>query len=581
MSLAWLFLGGFLFGLGFLSGSWVYAFPFAILALAMSWLTRNSISVFEKKALVPVDETPDLRSNFLKQGTEGAKSADAEESMPSREKRKAAIRKLEDTIDLNLLDALSVLKESIEAHSLCIFFPGRNEGLYLRVWTTEADSVIPGARIAMGQGLVGQLLKEGVRRVLEGDVITDSRQLYYYNDNEKVRSIAGVPIIVEDIRRGAVLIDSLKAKAFDTKTIQHLENFSNVVGHLVYHAYMEFENGFQKDQLVALANYQRKFLENMSEKEIVKYVHQYMEQAVEGERHMLLARKEFGSDEAEVLNVSGLDTDFYQGFVFRISEKGIVSLAFEKNQIVNRRFSRGDVIPRLSPREKSNDQFRSLLAVPVFTDRGTQMVLVVESNRLPWYSDHQKQMLMTIARAAGFSLSRAWLYEEKSQLASRDGLTGLNNHRSFQEQFKNELMRAQRYSYKVAVLMLDIDYFKKVNDSYGHPVGDVVLREVAKLILQSVRQGSDQLARYGGEEFVCMLVDTDITKASETAERIRSSVAAKSYDIGNGQVIQVTLSIGGALFPDDAKYGKELLELADKSLYKAKESGRNRAIFYH
>ena len=167
----------------------------------------------------------------------------------------------------------------------------------------------------------------------------------------------------------------------------------------------------------------------------------------------------------------------------------------------------------------------------------------------------------------------------KEQLASRDGRTGVENHRTFQERFLNEILRAQRYDHQLAVLMMDIDFFKKVNDSYGHPIGDLVLKEVAKIISQNIR-ATDLMARYGGEEFVCMLADTDRAKAVETAERIRDSISAKVFESGTVK-FQVTMSIGGAIYPVDSRHGREILEKADKALYRAKETGRNRLVFYN
>jgi two-component system cell cycle response regulator len=156
----------------------------------------------------------------------------------------------------------------------------------------------------------------------------------------------------------------------------------------------------------------------------------------------------------------------------------------------------------------------------------------------------------------------------------------VENHRTFQERFLGEILRAQRYGHQLAVLMMDIDFFKKVNDTYGHPMGDQVLKEVARIIAGNIRGGVDLLARYGGEEFVCMLSDTDRDKAGETAERIRESVARKVFESGATR-FQVTMSIGGAMYPSDSRHGREVLEKADKALYHAKETGRNRLVFYN
>src|SRR6185295_17163317 len=98
-------------------------------------------------------------------------------------------------------------------HTFAVFFPGKSEGLYLRTWITDSPHIIPGALLGSNQGLVGQLLKDGVRRILEGDIVAESTRLHYYSKDEGVRSLAGVPIMAKGARRGAVIVDSLKPNA--------------------------------------------------------------------------------------------------------------------------------------------------------------------------------------------------------------------------------------------------------------------------------------------------------------------------------------------------------------------------------
>jgi diguanylate cyclase (GGDEF)-like protein len=584
----WLFLAGLFAGLGCLGGQWRLAFVPAAAGLALAFTsrpgrrpgppTRKTTVIPQARADEPGAEErrQDTTRAFLK-GDMALAGGEAQ----AREARKIALRELEDNIDAALFDGLNLLKRSLPGgHTYAVLFPGKAEGLYLRAWITNSGSVIAGAAIASQQGLVGQLNKDGVRRVLEGDIVADSTQLHYYGANEGVRSLAGVPILVKGARRGAVIVDSLAGQAFGPETIETLEAFANLAGNLAYHAYLAFEHAYHKEQLAALTNYQRKFLENMSVANIVTHVQTYMSECLEGDRFLVVERTSRQGDEARVASCAGTDAGDLEGFAFSLSDKGLVSLVFEKEQIVNRVFPPTPHVPRLAPGEKARGRMASLLAVPVPTDQGVDMALVVESARARRFSEHQQNMLSTIARAAGFALSRARLYQEKDQLASRDGLTGVENHRTFQERFLGEILRAQRYDHQLAILMMDIDHFKKVNDTYGHPVGDQVLKEVARIISQNIRSGTDLLARYGGEEFVCMLADTDRTRAGETAERIRESVAAKLFEAGTVR-FQVTMSIGGALYPSDSRHGREVLEKADKALYRAKETGRNRLVFYN
>jgi diguanylate cyclase (GGDEF)-like protein len=588
----WLFLAGLFAGSGFLGGNWRLAFVPAAACLLLAWTGRpgrgsrkSGGSATRKTTVVPQTSAQEPSTEERRQDTTRAflkgDMVMVGNEAQAREARKLALRELEDNIDAALFEGLALLKLAVPGgHTYGVLFPGKADGLYLRAWITESDALIPGAVLSSNQGLVGQLNKDGVRRILEGDIVADSAQLHYYSGHDNIRSLAGVPILVKGVRRGAVIVDSVKENAFDAQSIERLDSLANVLGHLAYHAYMAFEHAYHKEQLAALTNYQRKFLENMSVENIVTHVQNYMAECLEGDRFLVVERIARNGDEARIASCIGQDEKELQGFTFSLSEKGLVSLVFEKEQIVNRVFPPTPHVTRFGAKEKANGRMASLLAVPVPTDQGVDMALVVESSRPRRFSEHHQNMLSTIARAAGFALSRARLYQEKEQLASKDGLTGVENHRTFQERFLNEILRAQRYDHQLAVMMMDIDFFKKVNDSYGHPVGDQVLKEVAKIISQNIRAGTDLMARYGGEEFVCMLADTDRAKAGETAERIRESIAAKVFESGTIR-FQITMSIGGAIYPVDSRHGREILEKADKALYRAKETGRNRLVFYN
>jgi diguanylate cyclase (GGDEF)-like protein len=170
------------------------------------------------------------------------------------------------------------------------------------------------------------------------------------------------------------------------------------------------------------------------------------------------------------------------------------------------------------------------------------------------------------------------LKEKQEQLLREtitDALTGLNNFRYFQETLKTETERARRYQRPLSVLLADIDHFKFYNDTHGHEMGNVVLKTISQAIRETLRP-SDVPARYGGEEFVAFLPDTDKTQAQRVAERVREAIAACQFPGEERQPQgKLTLSIGGASFPQDAQVAKDLIEKADKALYQAKNLGRN------
>ncbi len=169
------------------------------------------------------------------------------------------------------------------------------------------------------------------------------------------------------------------------------------------------------------------------------------------------------------------------------------------------------------------------------------------------------------------------LESKLEKLALHDALTGLYNRGSFNEALKDELSRAHRYNRNISLLLIDIDFFKKVNDTYGHQAGDEVLKSVADIILSSIRN-SDYAARYGGEEFVIILPEANSEKAIELAERIRVSIEQKEFKISKNEAIHLTISIG--VGSSSKKISPKLLiETADKALYKAKENGRNQVQY--
>ena len=171
---------------------------------------------------------------------------------------------------------------------------------------------------------------------------------------------------------------------------------------------------------------------------------------------------------------------------------------------------------------------------------------------------------------------------EKSQaalkdLAIHDGLTGVYNSREFHQRFKEEIERSRHKNRACSLMMVDIDHFKRINDTYGHQAGDEALRVVADLIKREVRS-TDQVARYGGEEFSIILPDTPSSTAIALAERLRKLIASHPITIAPQQTINLTVSIGLAEFPQNALSEKELISEADQALYAAKRAGRNRVI---
>jgi diguanylate cyclase (GGDEF)-like protein len=184
-------------------------------------------------------------------------------------------------------------------------------------------------------------------------------------------------------------------------------------------------------------------------------------------------------------------------------------------------------------------------------------------------------------KAENFAQELKQANERLRDLAFKDGLTDLYNHRYFQDSIDHELSRALRYKKPFSLIMLDLDHFKKINDKYGHPMGDIVLKEVSKAIKNTLRD-CDIAARYGGEEFAIVLPETELKGAAMVAERLRKVVESLKI-AANDFCIRTTISVGvtSYLFASGKKEKSEIISEADNALYTSKNTGRNKTSIYN
>ncbi|RCK81779.1 MAG: diguanylate cyclase/phosphodiesterase (GGDEF & EAL domains) with PAS/PAC sensor(s) [Candidatus Ozemobacter sibiricus] len=186
------------------------------------------------------------------------------------------------------------------------------------------------------------------------------------------------------------------------------------------------------------------------------------------------------------------------------------------------------------------------------------------------FTERDQRLIKVFAVQLGAAVKNAKLYEQ----AITDGMTHLYLHRYFKQRLADEFKRAVRFKRNLALIMIDIDHFKKLNDTYGHQTGDEVLKRVASIMRKAVRT-HDLPVRYGGEEFALVLPETDMAGALAVAERVRKSIEHEVIE-HNGKTIRITASFGVSVHPDSATEAEALIKAADEALYRSKENGRNR-----
>jgi diguanylate cyclase (GGDEF)-like protein len=230
--------------------------------------------------------------------------------------------------------------------------------------------------------------------------------------------------------------------------------------------------------------------------------------------------------------------------------------------------------PGLLNAELMPPRVRSFISVPMVVRDHVIGAINVSHAQASAFTREQARMLSLLAGQAALTIEREEMVRSLEQLAITDGLTGIFNHRYFQMRLENEVKRARRYGVAFALLLIDIDHFKSVNDRFGHATGDAVLSGLAALLRSCLRE-TDIIARYGGEEFAVVLTQTKGNDAVLTADRLRKTIEEHPFEAPEGERLRVTVSIGVAACPETSDSREGLLHAADQVLYAAKAAGRN------
>jgi len=221
------------------------------------------------------------------------------------------------------------------------------------------------------------------------------------------------------------------------------------------------------------------------------------------------------------------------------------------------------------------EEFKSLLAVPMISRGKVIGVLNAQSKRRGAFLEQDEKIFSILATSAALALENASLHQKTEELTIVDELTGIYNYRFFSKKLSEEIKRAERYKQSLSLLMIDIDWFKRYNDTYGHLFGNRILTELAQRIKDSVRD-VDVVSRYGGEEFTVILPQTNKKDAQMIGERIRHQVESSDFvDEENVVKVGVTVSLGVATYPENGTTAEQLVEKVDQALYLAKGKGKN------
>jgi two-component system cell cycle response regulator len=477
-----------------------------------------------------------------------------------------------------LIDMISAL---VPAHTYALFLDDRLDGTYsLRGLQSQSRDTTAGpVEFARDQGLIGICASRKQPQYLPSLVIPVS-SLKYYSRDVPVRSFLAVPLVQDDQVFGVLAVDSLELDAFPAEIQDNLARFIPFFIQMIEKIRITMEMDMRGKNFAALHEMSSILSSSLEISEVLENLTVRIRSAVPYDFCAFL-RYDDQSNEAVLVSLRGYDRKFTDTR-FPLDQSAI--LAHMVNQWRERRVStihhdpdlgeRGREIG-LFPLKELQQPIKSLFGRPlVARDRfiGAAFFASLRSNA---FTEYHRNFLDTLLNQVSMVMDNGLLHRRISDMARTDGLTGLLNHRTFMEKLAEEYKRLDREPRPFSLLLMDIDKFKSVNDTYGHPVGDVAIKTVAKVLKETAR-GSDFVARYGGEEFAVGMVDTETHGAVQMGERIRKILEQTVVTrVPNGD-LRVTVSIGVSSFPADTTSRADLVGMADNALYHAKRSGRNR-----
>ncbi len=445
--------------------------------------------------------------------------------------------------------------------------------LNMAAFKSYSAEIIKDASLEIRSSLLGWAARER-QGLLYASYERDARDLGYYRKSEEVRSVLAVPVLQESEVIGVLVADSEQAGEFDETDKILLSGFAEEAAKLIHFHQSHSALGLEKDRLQQWNSRLELMASRLKVNDVIKIIQELIPRLVPCDHVVLL---EILSDpgKARVL-LSDPASAGYPAPGTEIDLTGSLSeqaVNLKEWRSVDDFYRRAIGIHRFSGEERPDHGFRSVLAAPLLYEDVCHYVLVLES-RQPQAFEADRDTIHIIAGQFALALKSAAMYEEKENLAIRDGLTGLANHRRFQEYLEETIAKAG--SQPVGIALFDIDHFKKLNDNYGHPIGDAVLKEVAVRLKRSI-SSFDFVARYGGEEFIAVWPGRNDKEAAQLAEQVRLAIEGEKFKTTAGD-LPVTISLGVASYPQDAKKKAELIKAADEALYAAKKGGRNKVV---
>ncbi|HEY3819915.1 MAG TPA: diguanylate cyclase [Polyangiaceae bacterium] len=546
---------------------------FALLNLALLRAevarVRATASARVEEQLVRIKE--DARSyRLLGAGETGEarETTDRDATVRSDRSARASVEEIHQSVHY----ALELLRRSLDLHTAVLLWLN-DAGTHLRIseLSTGSDD-IHDAPFPAGDGVLGAVLAHRARVSLRG--LKPSYKVPYYAGPCPVRALAAIPVLEGETLRGVLAVDRLDDRELSPHEVEIASQAARFCLRAIQNERVFLQLERAKVEQGKLYRAAQALGAALSEKDVVEAGVRAAREIASFDLAAVTVYEE-STRTHEVVAAKSADGKIDDLVGVRFSQNsGLVSMVVQNRCALPYRgeyeAGRQVVLSKRLPWPTHP----SLLVLPLLMHERALGTLILGAKRRHAFSDAARPTLEVLASHLAVSLSNARMVHKLETMATTDGLTGLFNKRAMLDSAEQKIAAAARFHRKLAVLVVDIDFFKKVNDTHGHDVGDLVIKGLGQ-VLERQKRNTDVVARFGGEEFVVLCEQTDENGAMLLAERIREELEKTSFRTPGGAV-SVTCSIGLSTFPEAGPGWEGLFKAADEALYVSKRSGRNK-----
>lgn len=518
------------------------------------------------------------RQNLLRQAREFRLLSTRRTDAPTtREEAEELItRDAVDAVNHAIYIGLSLLKTGLRAHTaVLLWLDVRNDRLRIKELVSDSDDLIEGT-IEPAKGVVGGITRRREPVNLK-DVRTGFRGIPYYRAPQDVTSFLGVPVLEDGHLRGVLCVDRTNGQNFDEDDAALVTDVANHIVRTIENERLFTTIERSKYELSRFFDASRRLNSTLTPQQVYEVALACASDLAPWEFAAITLYDE-ATNTHEVVAAEQI-VDFpapvaeWRGVTFE-ENTGLVSMVVKNRHYLPFGGTLREGRAVLFTKDQVLEELSSLLVLPLIVGDQPMGTFIVAHRQPNQFGAERREMLEVVANQVAVTLQNARLYAQMEEMATTDGLTGLANHRTFQMKLDEAIARHRRQNRSFCLLLTDIDHFKNVNDTHGHPVGDEVLRQVARCFEATLRE-TDVPCRYGGEEFAIILEDTDVEGAEVIAERLRTEVKKLVFQSEAG-AFSCSISIGLGHWPTDAAEKQDLIDQTDQALYHSKRSGRDR-----